>query len=138
MLILFTLLGCEPIEISITEKVNINEAEYQDQEQTDEPSTEQPSSDDECAEESGTENADPNSLVGRSECGEIVYFDKCAICHGNNGEGGNAGRQLQGEIEGMTDEYIMETILGGEGTMPPQNVTPQQTADVLAYLREVM
>ena len=139
MLLLVTLLACEPAEYDISEKIYINEPEGQE-EPGEEPSAqpEETAVEDECAEEEGTEFEDPNNLVGRADCGESVYFSNCAVCHGANGEGGNAGRQLSGRIDDMTDEYIMETILGGEGTMPPQNLTAQQTADVLAYLRSVM
>ena len=140
MLFLFTLLACEPIELSVTEKVNINDPN-QTENNTNEPEdveVVEPSTDDECAEDEGSATADPNSLIGRPDCGEIVYFSRCSICHGENGEGGNAGRRLQGEIDDMTDSYIMESILGGQGTMPPQNLTAQETADVLSYLREVM
>ena len=138
MLFLFTLFACEPIELSVTEKVNIYDPTQKERDSSEPSVVEQPSTDDECAEEQGNENVDPNSLVGRIECGEIVYFSRCSICHGDNGEGGNAGRKLEGEIDNMTDSYIMESILGGQGTMPPQNLTAQETADVLAYLREVM
>ena len=79
---------------------------------------------------------DPLSLVGDLVCGREVYLSKCSICHMENGEGSNAGKQLAGFIDQYSDAHLVEVIQDGWGPMPPVNINPQQIADVIAYLRD--
>ena len=78
---------------------------------------------------------DPLSLSGELVCGEEVYLSKCSICHMENGEGSNAGKQLDGFLEQYSDEHLVEVIQEGWGPMPPVAINPKQVADVIVYLR---
>ena len=81
-------------------------------------------------------NVDPLTLTGDTVCGQEVYLDRCAICHMENGEGSNAGKQLVGFIDQYSDEHLVEVIQEGWGPMPPVAINPQQIADVIVHLRE--
>ena len=80
-------------------------------------------------------DASPLELEGRLDCGEDVYLNRCATCHGIDGEGTSSGQVLSGHIGGHDDAELLFSIQFGEGDMPPQNLQPQDAADVLLYLR---
>ena len=82
-----------------------------------------------------SELASPLELDGRTNCGLEVYFNRCADCHGVNGEGTAQGQMLIDYIDTQSDESLLFSIQFGEGDMPPQNLLPQDAADVLAYIR---
>ena len=151
LLFAFSLLGCAPEKITVgstgsttSEQQNTSGTDT-DTDESSEPADEETETQEEtntdtetsseCADPEGSQNADPNSLVGRYECGEQVYFTACAGCHGTEGQGGSAPA-LRGMIGQLQDGYITESILGGQGMMPPINITPQQVADVLTYMRD--
>ena len=77
----------------------------------------------------------PDQLTGRVDCGEEVYMRQCATCHGAQGEGTENGQVLQGHIQGHGNFDLIQSIVYGEGTMPPQNLENQEVADVIAYMR---
>ena len=88
-----------------------------------------------CEIPSGSENSSPLELEGRVTCGEEVYLNRCAGCHGTDGEGTAQGQVLNDHIDAHDDETLLYSIQFGEGDMPPQNLLPQDAADVLAYIR---
>lgn len=75
------------------------------------------------------------ALDGDPVAGEAVYASTCAACHGADGEGGS-GPAMAGIVADESDADIVEVVLDGEGSMPPQDLTDQEVADVLAYLIE--
>ncbi len=77
------------------------------------------------------------ALPGDVAAGETV-FATCAIssCHGADGNSGSAGISLSDEVPEHPDDHLISYVLGGTGSMPAQNLTDQQMADVLAYLRD--
>ena len=91
---------------------------------------------DECGWFSANIEAEPLTLTGDFECGKQVYLDYCSICHMENGEGSDAGKQLQGYMDQYSDAHLVEVIENGIGPMPPVAITPQQTADVILYIKE--
>lgn len=89
-------------------------------------------------------------LFGLSAClhepdataGAEKYAVFCASCHG---EDGAAGVQVDGVeatdlgevVPTLDDETLQAAIQDGYGAMPSQRLTNNETADVIAWLREV-
>ena len=93
---------------------------------------------DPCADPEGSEAVHPSDLEGREDCGEALYLARCAICHLEDGSGSDAGRPLVNQLDDYSDDYLYVAIETGQGTMPPQNLSPQELADVVVYLRSAM
>jgi hypothetical protein len=83
----------------------------------------------------GSESSSPLELDGRIDCGEQVYLNRCSNCHGEDGEGTSNGQELNGHIDAHDDATLLFSIQFGEGSMPPQDLSSQDAADVLAYIR---
>ena len=82
------------------------------------------------------QDADPLSLAGDSSCGAQVYAQSCAICHMEDGSGGNAGKRLAGRMDEFDDAQLVGIIQSGQGTMPPIAISAQEVADVVVFLRD--
>jgi mono/diheme cytochrome c family protein len=67
--------------------------------------------------------------------GEAVFSETCANCHGPTGTEGTAPSLLE-EVPEHSDERLVEIIQFGEEDMPPIQITDQEIADVLAYVRQ--
>ena len=65
-----------------------------------------------------------------------MYASTCADCHGADGGGTSRGPALAEEVREESDEDLVDQIVNGGGDMPPQDVSDQEAADVLAFLRE--
>lgn len=89
----------------------------------------------ECAIPPESYDTPPQELQGRVDCGEDVYMSQCANCHGAQGQGTSSGQGLQGHVQGHSDLELIQSIVYGEGTMPPIDLENQEVADVLAYMR---
>ena len=98
-----------------------------------------------CDEDKGEDeggNVDPAridailAISGDTAAGETVYA-RCSAstCHGSDGDSGTTGSRLSGEVPGQSDEGLIEVVIGGYETMPAQNLSDQEMADLLAYLR---
>lgn len=74
------------------------------------------------------------ALTGDATNGGTVFGNTCAGCHGADGASGSAP-DLTAEIPEVDDAELVEIMLFGEGTMPAQDLTDQDAADVLAYAR---
>tara|TARA_B110000037_G_C16967873_1_gene443767 strand:+ start:210 stop:656 length:447 start_codon:yes stop_codon:yes gene_type:complete len=135
----FILLGCQEKDSSFSIESQNNTGQLEDTGTIDSGNEDSPNEDspveDACILDPNTENADPTELTGRPECGEEVYLNRCSGCHGNDGEGTPNGQKLDGELTNHIDDEIIASIVNGEGEMPPQNLHPQEVADVLDYLR---
>ena len=81
------------------------------------------------------QGSEPLSLAGDRDCGAEVYAESCAICHMEDGSGGNSGKRLKGRIELFEDQTLIDIIVSGQGTMPPIALSSQETADVVVFLR---
>lgn len=93
-----------------------------------------------CAGEDGG-NADVDNILmlsGDADNGAMIYSSKCAVCHGAMGEGG-VGVALKTEAAEESDEEIVEDVLEGiSGTEMPafrSQLTDQEVADLLAFIR---
>ena len=73
---------------------------------------------------------------GDIAAGEQVFADTCAACHGADGTGG-IGPSLLDEVPDASDAELQDVIQNGEGEMPAQSLDDQQTADVIAYMRDL-
>lgn len=71
-------------------------------------------------------------------------FSRCAICHGESGEGKEAIGKAFGvkmpqlgskEIQSLDDATLKKIITEGKGKMKPVNLTDQEVSDVIAYIR---
>ncbi len=71
-------------------------------------------------------------------------FSRCSVCHGESGEGKEAIGKMFGvtmprlgskEIQSLDDANLKKVITEGKGKMKPVNVSDQEAADVIAFLR---
>ena len=138
-MIFIYLLGCGPSEPE-EYTINVGRPAYFDSGQVDvnidEPSNEPSDDASSCEAPAGSESMSPLELDGRISCGEEVFLNRCAGCHGENGEGTAQGQVLDDHIDAHDDETLLFSIQFGEGNMPPQNLQPQDAADVLAFIRD--
>lgn len=97
---------------------------------------------DESGEEGGGSRTDMIlGLSGTSAAGQTVFTNNCGVasCHGADGNtpGTSSTKRLSDEIPSLSDKQIVDVVINGEGTMPPQSaLSDQQVADVLAYVQE--
>lgn len=77
------------------------------------------------------------ALDGDPENGAAVYSSTCgtSACHGSTGTNGPAP-DLREHLDHHDDEDVASVIVGGSGDMPAQNLSDQDVADVLAYMRQ--
>lgn len=139
------LLGCQEKERSFSVSSQNNMGQMEDTNTTtdsgsedsgfEDSGAEDSGAEDSCALDSNTADADPTELTGRVDCGEIVYLNICAACHGDNGEGTASATGLEEPVPERTDENLVLSITEGAGDMPAQNLHSQEVADVVSYLR---
>jgi mono/diheme cytochrome c family protein len=90
----------------------------------------------------GSSEGDPErvdtilALTGDVDAGGAVFDESCAICHDPTGEADVIGPALKPWMESAEDAATIGVILEGQGSMPAQNLTDQETADVLAWMKE--
>ena len=75
------------------------------------------------------------ALPGDDNPGETLYLDNCAVCHLDDGAG-DIGPSLIFHLSKHPDAYLVGLIIDGSGAMPAfDDLSDQQIADLLAYLR---
>ena len=75
------------------------------------------------------------ALTGDATAGATVFSNTCAGCHGADGASGYAANLVE-EIPSKDDAFIVNIIINGDGGgMPAQDLSDQEVADVLAYVR---
>ena len=71
-------------------------------------------------------------------------FGRCAICHGDSGEGKEAIGKVLGvtiphlgskEVQSLDNAALKKIIVEGKGKMSPVGLSDQEAADVIAYIR---
>ncbi len=68
--------------------------------------------------------------------GEALYQESCARCHGASLEGAIDAPALDPtRMLSLGDEPLRMTILFGKGRMPGFNLTDQELADIINFLR---
>jgi mono/diheme cytochrome c family protein len=77
---------------------------------------------------------------GRADCGDLIFEDHCALCHGAFGTGSGIGSDLTVVVKERTDEQILTALAEGfegeDAEMPPAVVPSPGYAHLLAYLRQ--
>ncbi len=81
------------------------------------------------------------ALEGDTMTGMTTFTAVCGVaaCHGADGNtpGTPETKKLGEVIPGFSDTKVVDTILKGDGPMPPQTqLSDQEIADVLAYVRD--
>ena len=81
---------------------------------------------------------DPNELTGDPDAGEGVFAANCASCHGNLGQGGHIGPNLQTSQAAENVGAVIGLVLAGSGQMPSfeGTLSSQEIADVAAYVQQ--
>ena len=75
------------------------------------------------------------ALTGDATAGGTIFGNVCAACHGADGASGYAANLVE-EIPSKDDAFIVDIIINGDGGgMPAQDLSDQEVADVLAYVR---
>ena len=78
--------------------------------------------------------------------GETLFKTKCAACHGPDGKGEvPMGKKLGArnlsspEVQGQSDAQLVDVMTKGKNKMPAYagKLTPEQMADLAAYIREL-
>ncbi len=89
-----------------------------------------------------TSTRDKVYTFAQSQQGKAIYEAKCSMCHGNALEGIGANSPLAGDsfLKNWTarsmEDLLMKTITMMPATAPG-TLSPEQTAQVLAYLLQV-
>jgi cytochrome c2 len=82
---------------------------------------------------------------GDASKGKAV-FSRCALCHGDSGEGKEAiakalGAQMPAlsskEVQSLDDAALKKVVIEGKGKMKPVGLSDGEIADVIAYLRSL-
>lgn len=81
------------------------------------------------------------STTGDPDSGGTIYSGACASCHGSDGTlgvatGGVPATSLPDVVPGATDDHLADVIQNGIRSMPATTLDDQETADVIAYLRQ--
>jgi cytochrome c553 len=66
-----------------------------------------------------------------------IFTQSCSACHGVNREGGIGPSLRASDLEGRTDDYLMNTIRWGRGGMPPfgNRLNPEGVENLVDFLR---
>lgn len=75
------------------------------------------------------------ALTGDADAGGTLFDDDCAICHDATGESDSVGPALKPWMQTAADADTVGIMIGGQGSMPAQDLTDQEAADVLAWLK---
>lgn len=74
-------------------------------------------------------------LTGSAAAGEAVFDEHCLFCHDKAGEVDGAGPALNGVFDRISEADSVTVIQAGRGAMPGIDITDQETADVLAFMK---
>lgn len=89
----------------------------------------------------GNRTATILALTGDVAAGQTSFGSSCGLgapsCHNGDGTAGSgSARDLSTDAASMTDEFIVNTMLNGQGSMASQSHLSDQTmADIVAYIR---
>jgi alcohol dehydrogenase (cytochrome c) len=70
--------------------------------------------------------------------GSKVFGANCSVCHGDQGQGGNGGPNLQTRPNAKVLAKVIDQVTNGGGGMPAfkNQLTPKEIQDVSAYVTE--
>jgi cytochrome c len=81
---------------------------------------------------------------GNAVEGKKLYSSRCAVCHGDSGEGKQAIAKMFGvkmptlsskAVQSLDDAALKKVIVEGKGKMRPVNVSDSEAEDVVAFIR---
>jgi alcohol dehydrogenase (cytochrome c) len=83
--------------------------------------------------------ASARPAVAQSVAGRAVFEQRCAQCHGGDGNGGEMGPPIAVRLPALTDADIATLVREGRPTrgMPPQVVPATDMAALLRHLRSI-
>jgi mono/diheme cytochrome c family protein len=84
----------------------------------------------------GLPKGNASVVLGDPYRGQVVFSQRCAVCHGTDGKGGGVGPRLQGDRISLA--AIKAQIDSPRGTMPPNLVSGQKERDVLAFVSTIV
>ena len=70
--------------------------------------------------------------------GETLFLDTCAVCHGDDGRGGDFGPDLADRARDLAVEDIEDVILDGSGFMDPVDVSYEEARAIAAYVESAV
>lgn len=78
-----------------------------------------------------------SSLAADLKAGEKVFKSKCAVCHGEQGQGGGALKINDPKVLSKTDKDIRKVISEGAKGMPGYQklLKPEEIDSLMAFLR---
>ena len=78
-----------------------------------------------------------SSLAADLKAGADVYKKKCAMCHGEQGQGGGAIKINDPKVLSKTDKEIRKVIADGSKGMPGYQklLKPEEIDSLMAFLR---
>jgi quinohemoprotein ethanol dehydrogenase len=78
------------------------------------------------------------TVVANAAAGKTVFQQNCSTCHGNLGQGGNGGPDLQNLAFSKTAANVVKQVTNGGGGMPAfgSQLSKQQIANVAAYVSQ--
>lgn len=76
--------------------------------------------------------------TGEPERGARTFAERCAVCHGEAGEGSGLAPALAARVPARDDEAVVRAILQGRGQMPAwgEVLGDPEVGDLLAFLRD--
>src|SRR5262249_45172679 len=79
----------------------------------------------------------PDQAPQNVDPGRKTFESSCAVCHGENGNGGDTGPPIASRLSARDDEQLAVFIRAGVPArgMPPGQFTDTEMADLLKYLR---
>jgi mono/diheme cytochrome c family protein len=68
--------------------------------------------------------------------GETIYSNTCAMCHGNEGQGG-VGKELADNQDLADTSHVVKRIVQGQAPMPAfgNSLSDEEIASVASYIR---
>lgn len=83
----------------------------------------------------------PGALVFAQapDAGRSQFENRCAVCHGTDGRGGERGPAIVARLAGYTDAELAKLIHDGlpNAGMPGSNLTQEETPVLVTYLRSL-
>ena len=126
------LFDCDDDSCSGSSDCDVTDTTEEEDDEDDEDDEDEDDEDDQDDEDDGN-SYDP-ALIGDPLAGEVLFLNHCSGCHGANGLGGS-GPSIAEDVREEDDEDLWEVILEGDDDMPAINVQPQETADIISWLR---
>lgn len=78
------------------------------------------------------------AIDGDVTAGGDVFTADCQVCHDETGAADEIGPALTPWLADHDDQATLEVVLGGRGIMPAVDLTDDEAADLIAWLRDTL